>query len=192
VTAPPSCFAALPVPPTPAIAAVQAALPPPLRRVHPQDLHVTVAYFGRVDPALHPALLEAIAAASFAGAPAVLDRVIALPDRARASSLVWTLAPGPGRDAVVALMAAWRDPLRAVAALPPEGRDPLPHVTFARPRGRRRPPPELDSILRWADAQPPLGVSVALPPPVLMRSLPPNGPGPHYEVVGGATRPRRS
>ncbi len=180
--APPSCFAALPLPPVPAIAELHSSLPPELRPIHPEDLHLTVAYFGRVDPALHPSLLEAIGALPFAGADVVLSELLVLPNRQRASAVTLELGPGPGRDAVVSLMATHRDPLRALAGLPGEGRPPLPHVTFARPRGKPSPG-KRDATLAWADAQPALGVPVMLGRPVLMRSRPPGGPGPHYEKV---------
>ena len=187
--APPSCFAALPLPRTPAVDALQAALAPELRPIHPADLHVTVAYFGRIDPSLQPALLEAIARLAFHGATVQLEALLVLPNRERATSITLALAPGLGRDAVVALMAEHRDPLRAIADLPPVLWPPLPHVTVARPRSKHLPrgrplePRARTAILEWSDVQPPLGVSVPLGRVVLMRSRPPGGPGPHYEIV---------
>lgn len=187
--APPSCFAALPVPPTPAIDALQAALPPELRPIHPADLHVTVAYFGRVDPALQPRLRDALARLVFEGTHAALGGLLVLPSRERSTSITLGLAPGPGREAVVALMNEHRDRLRALADLPAEGWPPLPHVTIARPRGKHLPrrgpiqPAARAAILAWVDATPTPAASLPLGRVVLMRSRPPGGPGPHYEVV---------
>ena len=179
----PSCFAALPVPPLPELTALHAALPPELRRIHPEDQHLTIAYFGRIDPALHAPLLDALAGAQFEGARVVLDAVLPLPSREHPSALTLTLEPGDGTDAIVALMNDQRAPLAAIAGTPVETRPPLPHVTFARPRGRRMTDARRDAVLAWADAQPALGCAVELGGLVLMRSRPPGGPGPHYEIV---------
>lgn len=183
MTAPPSCFAALTVPRSPAIEGLIGALPPELRRIHAQDMHLTIAYFGRIDPSLHPVLLDALAALEFAGASVDLGGLLALPSRERPTALTLELGPGPGQDAVVELMLRARLPLLALAGRPPEDRPPLPHVTFARPKGRRMTPEKRAAILSWTDAQPPPGGRVQLGRPVLMRSRPPRAEGPHYEVL---------
>ncbi len=181
--APPSCFAALTVPPTPAVEALVAALPPELRRIHVEDTHLTVAYFGRVDPALHPVLLSALGEIDFGGATVELGALLPLPSREWPTAITLALAPGPGRDAVVDLMATHRPPLLELAERPPETRPPLPHVTFARPRGRRMAPPKRDAILAWTDAQSTVGCEIRLGRVVLMRSRPHRPEGPHYEVL---------
>ncbi len=181
--APPSCFAALPLLSLTAVEALHTSLPPELRRIHPADVHLTVAYFGRIDPALHGALVQTIGDVDFDGADVVLDEVLALPSRGRATALCLTLASDAGRDAVVHLMTRQRPLLAAVAGIDAETRTPLPHVTFARPRGRKLPPQKRAAILAWSDSVAPIGQPVRLGPMVLMRSLPPQSPGPHYEIV---------
>lgn len=181
--APPSCFAAIPVPSSPQILALHAALPPELRRIHPEDLHLTVAYFGRVDPALHPVILETLAAIPFDGATVVLDTMRALPSRDYPSAIALTLARDAGFDTIVSLMATHRPVLLELASRPPEDRAPLPHVTFARPRGRAMSTDKREAILAWTYAQPSLGCSARLSEIVLMRSRPPREHGPHYELV---------
>lgn len=181
--APPSCFAALTVPLVPEVEALQAALPPELRPIHPADLHLTVAYFGRIDPAHHPVLLAALAAIPFAGLPVVLGSLMPLPSRGHPTAATLALDPGPGRDAVVDLMARQRPALLDLVGLPPEDRPPLPHLTFARPRGRRMTPDKRDAVLAWCDAQPPLSRSIDLGGLALMRSRPPRAEGPYYEIV---------
>ncbi len=183
MTAPPSCFAALALPSVPAIEELQGRLPPELRRIHPADMHLTVAYFGRIDPALHEPLLDALGTCSFGGVEVVFDTLLPLPAREHPTALTLTLADGPSREAVVVLMTEQRPRLADVAGVPPEVRGLLPHVTFARPRGRRMDDAKRAAILAWSDAQPALGARVTLGRPILMRSRPPGGPGPHYEVV---------
>ena len=181
--APPSCFAALPLVDVARLEALQADLPPPLRPIHPQDLHLTVAFFGRIDPGLQPTLQRAVAALDFEGADVALGAAVVLPDRQRATAFALGLVDGPGRGAVMSLMREHRDRLRALAGLPAQDREPLPHITFARPRGRRRTNEVRDRLLAWADALTLDGAPIRLLAPVLMRSRPPGGPGPHYEVV---------
>lgn len=181
--APPVCFAAVPLSPTVAVRQLQARLPEALRPIHRGDLHLTIAYFGRIPIDLHTPLVEAIGAVDFGGVDVVLEAVLPLPARDRPSALTLTLADGPARDAVVALMKQLRPRLAAIAGVPSETRGPLPHVTFARPRGRHLTQAKAEAILEWADSVEPIRASVTLGSVVLMRSHPPGGRGPHYEVV---------
>ena len=181
--APASCFVALPPADLAAIEGLQGRLPDELRRIHPGDVHLTVSYLGRIDPALHGLFVRKVAKLEFTGARVVLGGLLVLPSRERAAAVTVTLQAGPGKDAVVALMDEQRDRLRALAGLQGEGRPPLPHVTVARPRGKMTDK-KRDAVLAWSDAQPALDIEVELGRAVLMRSLPPGGPGPHYEVVG--------
>jgi len=183
VPAPPSCFAAIVLPPTPPVAALQDRLPPELRPIHPEDMHLTVAYFGRIDPARHAPLLAALAEVDFDGADAVLGSVLPLPSREHPTAITLTLEPGDDRATLVRMMAEQRRCLAEIAGTEPETRTPLPHVTFARPRGRRMTPDKATAILGWADAVAPLACAVRLGALVLMRSRPPRESGPYYEIV---------
>ena len=183
MTAPPSCFAALPVGRSPAIEALQGRLAPELRRIHPADLHLTIAYFGRIDPAMHGALLRMLGALPFTGAVAVLDAILPLPRRDHPSAITLSLAHDAAYDTIVALMTEHRPPLLERAGRPPEEREPLPHVTIARPRGRRMTDERRAAILTWCDTQESFGQPIAVGAPVLMRSRPPGGLGPHYEII---------
>ena len=187
VPAPPSCFVAIPLPPTPAVEALHGALPPEMRRVHPADIHLTTAYFGRIDPALHEPLLAATAVIPWEGADVVLGGALPLPSRESPTAMTLDLAPGPGHDAVVALMAKWRPRLAALAGVEGETRGPLPHLTFARPRGRRMTPDKRDAILAWADSMEPLNEPVRLGRLALFRSRPHDTVGPRYEVLTVST-----
>jgi 2'-5' RNA ligase len=188
MAAPPSCFAALPLPPTPAVEALHASLPEHLRRVHPADLHVTIAYFGRIDPELHGPILAAIASVRFDGLTVCLGGVLALPSRQRPTAITLRLGPGPGNDAVAQLIRTHRNPLLELAGRPHETRVPLPHITFARPRGRKMDDAKRQSILAWCDGQSAVNTAVRLSELALIRSRPPGGPGPHYEVLRPGSR----
>ncbi len=181
--APPSCFAAIPVVATEQLLALQRALPDELRPIHPDDLHLTIAYFGRIDPALHPTVLQALAQIRFDGATVRLGSPEALPSRDYPSAIVLTLLADAGLDAVAALMQEHRPPLLELAGRDPEDREPLPHITFARPRGRQMSTEKRQAILDWSDGQPALDSPLDLRGIVLMRSRPPRDTGPYYEIV---------
>ena len=181
--APPSCFAAIPVVATEPLLALQEELPDVLRPLHPEDLHLTVGYFGRIDPALHAEILVALATIAFESVSTRLHALLPLPHRGHPSALTLTLGPGAGRDSIVSLIAEHRPELLELAGRPPDPREPLPHVTFARPRGRKMTDEKRAAILAWSDARGPLGCPVQLSEIVLMRSRPPGGTGPYYELV---------
>lgn len=181
MSAPPSCFAALRLGDPAPLERLHARLPPELRRIHPLDLHLTVAYFGRVDPGLHDVLKAAIDAVPWAPRVVELGELVVLPSRERCSAMAGTL--GHGRSELEEFLAEHRDRLRGLAGLPPEGREPLPHVTFARPRGNKMNEAKRAAILGWIDGEAAVGERIELTGFVLMRSLPPGGPGPFYEVV---------
>ena len=179
--APPSCFVALPLRPCPALLDLQDRLPEVLRPIHPEDLHVTVAYFGRIPEDRHPRILDLIASMPQEPVPVTLAGLLALPSRERPTAT--TLRLGRGHDVLADLMRTWRPPLAAAAEVEPETRGPLPHVTFARPKGRRMTEEKRAAVLSWIDALPELAAPATLGPPALFRSRPPREEGPHYEVV---------
>jgi len=111
-------------------------LPRVLERFAVSDLHVTIAFLGRID------------AATAWGAWHSASRIEAGPIRAHARGRLTLGSPrrpsacglelddDAGR--IAAIIERHRDALRAVVGLPPEDRDALPHVTLGRvPRKRR-------------------------------------------------------
>lgn len=162
-------FVALPVRPAELPAGLIESLPAGLRRFHPDDLHLTVAFLGAVSGARARAAWDAaadIAEGPFTvdvGAPAALGK----PRRPSA----FGLDLGAGGEAVTRLIETWRDRLLAAADLEPDARAARPHITLGRPprrggdvirkRGRRwveryEPPPatlHLDRIAlyTWSD-----------------------------------------
>lgn len=120
-----------------------------VRLFAPEDLHITLAFLGRVD--------EARARAAFAFAqevtlPAIeteLGEVRALGGKRRPSA--FSALPTLHRAAIEAAMTALRDPMCDAAEAPRETRPALAHVTFARPQ-RRASDSEVHAAARWATA----------------------------------------
>lgn len=180
-------FIGLPVAAEALPAGVIDTLPAGLRRLHPDDLHITVAFLGPVGErrALTAwAETEAIDAGPFAlrtGTPAALGR----PRRPSAYGLD-LLAD----ETFVHWMAHWRDRLRAAADVEPETRSVRPHVTLARPP--RTAGPAIQQRARaWLDNTEPEAASLLLDRIVLYTSS--DGAGPQrYRWVRQRTLPART
>ncbi|NNC90599.1 MAG: hypothetical protein HKN82_19250 [Akkermansiaceae bacterium] len=158
-------FAALPViVPAGWLPALRNGAPPGLRWFHPGDLHLTLAFFGREDPARLPALREVLEAIPFPGATVTLGTLRGLPSPRRLSALAFTLAEG--RDEVAAVIGAWRGPLCAAAGVDPDSRPPLPHLTVARP-ARKDPAFRPRAVRDWMDSLPASGPPVQVLAPAL-------------------------
>lgn len=130
-------FAAIPVTLPPAVlAGLRARFPTdaPLRWFDPEDLHLTVAFLGRL-PAerLGPvtAVLQQLPRPDF---EVRLGGLLCLPSPQRCSALALGLQDDAGLRAYFKRCQA---PLRHAAGLEPDPREPLPHLTFARPDRRR-------------------------------------------------------
>ena len=160
----PNWFLALPLPAdaAPAWLAVAAAAPPVLRRFHPADLHLTVAFLGPCD--------EAAALAAWQALDGLVHHPIAiraggwraLGSPAAPSAYGLTLAEG--HPELSRLLSAWGGLALAAAGCRPEQRPPLPHFTLLRPP--RRQAVELrEPMAAWMAAAP-------LPPqPALLSRL---------------------
>lgn len=121
--------------------------PPGARLLHPQDLHLTVAFLGKVG--------EEAARRAFALAPSwpsaslwvSLGKVVPLGHPRRFSALSATLEEG--RAQVEAAMGQVRDAMADAAEAEREQRPPLAHVTLAR-ASRTASAPQRKHILAWA------------------------------------------
>ncbi|GAB4200809.1 MAG: hypothetical protein OHK0013_12200 [Sandaracinaceae bacterium] len=131
------------------------APPRGFRVLHPDDLHLTVAFLGPCgeEAALRAlaALDEALARDASLRAPidASLGEVVPMGDPRRYSALSALLARG--RAAAEARMAVLRDPLADAAGARREVRAPKAHVTIARP-SRAASTAERRAGLSWAAA----------------------------------------
>lgn len=135
MTSAPNWFIALPVPADALPSGILASLPPGVARLHPDDLHITVAFLGAVDAdrarrAWAELPLTDTPLATHTGARAALGRP------ARPSALGLDLDADAADGALTAFVARWRDCLRAAAGVVPETRAVRPHVTLGRPLRR--------------------------------------------------------
>jgi 2'-5' RNA ligase len=141
-------FIALAVPGAGWLDEMLADAPRVLRRFHPDDLHLTVAFLGPVAPeAAHAAFAVAAQVPRRSFQVGFCDlKPMGNPRRFTALSLVLD----DGRDPVVDWIAASRDPMFGAAGARPDLRPPLPHVTVARPR-RDASERDRSAILDWAE-----------------------------------------
>lgn len=133
--------------------------PSDLKRIHPDDVHLSVAFFGDVS---EEAARRAWAIAEAYHHPPLAVRLSGLapmgnPRRPTALSVMLS----EGHDEVCALIAGLRGPMAKAAGAREDDRPPKPHITVARPprkatgEARRR-------AVRWAERHPPLDVPLTL------------------------------
>jgi RNA 2',3'-cyclic 3'-phosphodiesterase len=118
--------------------------PHAIRWFHPEDCHVTLAFFGRLSPERVREICARLAASAPQRFSASIGKPLLLPSPRRFSALSFSIESDPLRSAI----AQHRDEWLALAALPHETRDPLPHLTFARP-DRRASSAQLRAIRAW-------------------------------------------
>ena len=114
--------------------AVTAELPAGVRRFHPQDLHLTVAFLGPCSPERAHAAWTALSGLKHPPIHAEAGAWLALGNPRRPSA--FGLGLERGRRTAAELMAHWGGLALEAAALPAERREPLPHITLARPSRR--------------------------------------------------------
>ena len=134
------------------------------RPVHPEDLHATLVFLGRVTPEQYPCVLAAADAVAAAPFELSIDRM----EHWRRSRVLWC-GPHETPAALTRLFLDLRDGLKA-CGFPPEQRPYAPHVTLVRD-GRPLAPRPIEPGLIWR----PSGF-------VLVESLPVREP-PRYRVV---------
>ncbi|HEX6242467.1 MAG TPA: hypothetical protein VFZ61_16255 [Polyangiales bacterium] len=123
--------------------------PPQVRLFAPGDLHVTLAFLGRVDQARATAAFAHTAGIALKALGTTLGAVRALGSPRRPSA--FSALPLAGRREIEACMALLRDPICDAAGAPRETRPALAHVTFARPT-RRATLAEVQAAAAWATA----------------------------------------
>lgn len=113
---------------------VAAGLPSGVRRFHPSDLHITVAFLGACEEEHALRAWQALEPRRHPPIPVSAARWLALGPPSAPSAFGLGLANG--HQAVAALMASWGAEALAAAGRAPDRREPLPHVTLARPTRR--------------------------------------------------------
>jgi 2'-5' RNA ligase len=128
--------------------------PKALRRYHPEDIHMTLAFLGGCgEPAAFRALAaldELLAVSPPSVIETTLDEVVPMGASKRDYSALSALL-GQGRAEAVALITAFRDPLTLAASGRRERRPAKPHITLARPR-RRATDADREAGVAWAGA----------------------------------------
>jgi RNA 2',3'-cyclic 3'-phosphodiesterase len=127
-------------------------LPATLRRFHPEDVHLTLAFLGGVGEAgaerALAALDQGLARAPLAALEISLGEVVPMGGSRRHYSALSALLAS-GRAEATAALAALRDPLTEAAGGRRDTRPSKPHVTLARPMGRAGAEGRTDG-LAWA------------------------------------------
>ncbi len=144
-------FIALPIDADTLPAGTLAGLPAGLKRLHPADLHVTVAFLGAIGERRALAVWQETAEIDTAAFTAWTDVRAALGNPRRPSAYGLDLSV---EAAFTRWLGRWRDRLRAAAGLEAESRSVRPHVTLAR-RPRRVGAAIRQRAQAWLQQDPP-------------------------------------
>jgi 2'-5' RNA ligase len=150
-------FVGLPIAAGGWLAPLLGRVPPGLRHLHADDLHLTVAFLGPIDEERAHRAFAVVEGEELLGGEARLGGLRALGNPRRPTALSIEIEGSVAHD----LVAQLRDPLTVAAGRPLETRAILPHVTIARP-ARDASTATRCALAGWAETMPPLGVDVVL------------------------------
>lgn len=153
----PNWFIAWPVQPGPWFEPLVRDAPAALRRFHPEDLHITLAFLGPVSSDAALAAWRVVATAAMAPLHGVLGGLAGF-GNPRAPSAFSLEVEG---DALREAIGVWRGPVATAAGVRPDDRPPRAHCTVARPR-REAGHAERRAGLEWARSKTPLGIPIVL------------------------------
>lgn len=125
----------------------QLSPPPQVRLFSSDDLHITLAFLGKVSEQRARDSFANVTALQLAPLTTSLGEVAALGSRRRPSA--FSALPCEHREEIERAMSALRDVLCDVAGVARETRPALAHVTFARP-ARRATAQEVAHAVAWA------------------------------------------
>ena len=155
---------------------------PPIKglwRVHPRDLHMTVAFLGAAEECQAREAFALHNKWTHGPIDAQAGPIIPLGDPHRYSALVLTLSKGS--ENAKALMSCLGPAMREQAGIPAESRPPLPHVTVVRAK-RRTGKQERADGLRWSKTLTLPSLTFPLHELALYRGRATED-GPRYEIV---------
>jgi len=127
----PNWFVAAPIPAADWLPDVLADLPASCRGFQPEDVHLTVAFLGAMDPDRREAVAAAMDRVAAAPLHIRLGALLALPSPKRPSAFSFSVTQGA--EAATGLIGDWRESLWAAAGARADTRPPLAHITVARP-----------------------------------------------------------
>jgi len=152
-------FVGLPVPTAGWFGRLVRGAPPSVRVFHPDDVHLTVAFFGRVGEQRARLGWERMAGYEGKAIPVSLGRLAPMGNPRRPSALSVILEGG--FDEVARLIATLRGPALEAAGAKPDTRPPKPHITVARPQ-RKASGSERRQAVAWAESKPAVAAAVTL------------------------------
>ena len=143
----PNWFVGIPIPANSWLDGILSGLPPNCRGFHPDDLHMTLAFFGNLEAAKTQTIIEAVNQIQTKPFKITLGRLRPLPSEKKFSALSFEVDTGFMQ--AKSLIATWRDPLIQLAGARPDFREPLPHITIARPL-RKAGREDRKNTMAWA------------------------------------------
>lgn len=155
----PNWFVGLPVSPGTWLGPLLAEAPADLKRIHPDDLHLSVAFLGDVSEEAARRAWAIAEAYHHAPLSVRLSGLAPMGNPRRPTALSVLLSDG--HDEVCALIAALRGPMARAAGTREDDRPPKPHITVARPP-RKAPGEARRQAVRWAESHAPLDVPLTL------------------------------
>lgn len=168
-------------------ASITRDLPERVRPLHPEDVHVTLAFLSGVAPERATAAWEAARTVRLEPMTVRLAKMIPMGPTDGWTALSATL--GVGAEGVANAMLAVRDLATDAAGARRETRPPLPHVTLARLHAKASPE-QRESARRWAESLSLEHVELHLKEMALYTGRRERPPGqPAYQIVQRAPRP---
>lgn len=119
-----------------------------LRAFAPEDIHLTVAFFGRLQTDKPLLIIDAMKQLSATPFLITLGKLRPLPNPRRISAISFELSRG--QEIAAELIASWRTGLFEASGSPPDPRPPLAHITIGRPK-REATRKELRDLLDWIE-----------------------------------------
>ena len=111
-------------------------LPAGIRRFHPEDLHLTVAFLGGCSLEQAEAAWSTLEGRSHPPIRLQISALMAMGSPRHPSAYALTF--GEGKQEAAALMSSWREPAWEAASSRRDSRAALPHLTIARPPRKGR------------------------------------------------------